>query len=350
MLGGLLRQSIYLAASKKSQSIKSISNAVDANEGYVREAVEMLFREGLLARTSNGRYRTSFVAFGDEDWSAVSSRLQEHGVNFADALAPHLRTLEGAWNQTSLPERGFPWQKGIWPLCGFFVCAVGMSRHSPVVPVAPRRDSGYRYWMGGYEYVVDERRLWTAEVHSQTVPNGGFGCFASRALDNKGFWFTADQPKVLAAVAKGVPAPESIAAETDLDVERVRQLAAELVQLEVLSRKRDGLALAFPVLGRQEDCILFPEVDRVAELLCRQVVTAATADVPEQLERLGYGHLEEQPPVWREWFRYMTAGEGLRELVRRGVFPDPSSAVPTTFSTVGWLNSSRLFSFPVSNW
>jgi hypothetical protein len=65
----------------------------------------------------------------------------------------------------------------------------------------------------------------------------------------------------------------------------------------------------------------------------------ATADIADRLRALGYGHLEEQFGEWRRWLEGNVAGEALRELVKRGVLPEPGNPAPMNFCMLGWIGT-----------
>lgn len=359
----ILPQSICLAVNKKPMTVRQIAKQVGADVEYVQEAMEPLTREGLVIEAVKGRYLTNFIALDAQDWIELTEGVREYGALLAEALIPHLPALESAWQRSPQPAQGFPWEKGIWPMLAILVCNLGISRKwvGDPEPEAPVHGSGKRYWAGGREEVAPEHVVWTAAFSNNSRPGDfGYGHFWSGGVpEHRSLDWPEDRRKALKAIAERAPstpsplagegrgegaAAEQIAAVIGETVEHTREVVARAIELGLVERRGDALRLAFPVIGEEDDRVLCPAVDEVAARLCRDVVAEATRDVNDRLRKTGYGHLEEQFPSWQRWLAGNVAGEGLRELLSRGILPDPGPG-PTNFCIIGWLGTPRLMSW-----
>ena len=66
-----------------------------------------------------------------------------------------------------------------------------------------------------------------------------------------------------------------------------------------------------------------------------------TADIPDRLRALGYGHMEAQFPLWQLWLADGLAGEGLHTLLERAILPAPADPAPANFCMLGWYSKPR---------
>ncbi len=346
MMRGTLPQSVCLAVNKAAKGVEQIAKEVDANVRFVQEAIDPLVREEILQKTADGRYRANFLAFDAQDWIEVTRGVREQGVTLADALQSDLPALEEAWNRTTLPERGYPWQSGIWPALAIFVCNLAISRNSPPEPEPPQRDSGHRYWLGGHEAVPDEQVLWGTGFNGSSPDDLlAHGYFWTWGLCRQCLGYREERVKALTALAKGASNVDEISAQAGLSADQARETTARLVEVGVVERAAKSLKLTFPILTEQDSDVLTPVVDEVAVPLCSDILQPATADLAEKLRRAGYKHLEDQFAAWRRWQVGNIAGEGLRELLKRGVLPDPGDPAPANFCLIGWFGRPPLMSW-----
>ena len=340
-------RTICLVANKTPMTIKQIASAVDANEQYVKEAIQPLVAEGLLQETENGRYRAGFVALEAADWIEVTKDVRRQGVTLADALIPDLPALEAAWNKTAKPDQGYVWSDGIWPTLAILVLNIGTRRNGApeTKQEAPARASGKLYWAGGREDVSPEHVLWCTGFDN-TGAGSGFGCgvFWSYGLPfgRPRVGRTDERQQALAALANGATHADAVATATGQSPEQAREVLGKAVEIGLVRRSGDDLVLTFPVFRQEDDEILAPVVDEIAARLSRGILQDAIAGVPDLLRKLGYGHLEDQFHQWRMWLEGDVAGEALRELFNRGILPHPGDPAPISFCMIGWVGDLRL--------
>lgn len=347
IMNSTLARSICLAANKKLKTVEQIAGLVDANERYVREAIQPLVAEGLLEETKAERYRANFIALEAADWIEVTRDVRRQGAALADALIPDLPVLEAAWNKTPELRQEFAWTDGIWPTLAILVLNIGLRRNSPPPgpkPEPPARASGKRYWAGGREEVPPEHVLWCTAFNNHPREDFGYGYFWSFGMPfvRPSVGWPEERRQALAAIADGATRVEAVAETTGQTTEQARDVLGEAAEIGLVRRDGDALSLAFPVLRAEDDAVLAPVVDRVSARLSRDILQQATAGVPDLLRKLGYGHIEEQFGEWRTWLEGNVAGEALRELLTRGILPHPGDPAPMSFCIVGWVGGVRL--------
>ena len=351
IMEGVLRQSICLTINKSGLTPEQIAKRVDANEVYVREALDALEAEELVEKVGRGRYRNTFVALGADDWIELSREMRTKSERMADLLVEALPELQSAWKSSPKPGQGFDWNVGIWPLLAVPVRFHGVMRNGsadtwtwPTPPVHPA--SGKSYWGEGIERVAPEHMLCDISFLNRDSTFSGFryGHFWSYGLPFATYRGdpTEDRLRLFGAVASGFRDADSIAKATQMDVEKVREAAATAIGLGQLERTQDGFALTFPVFTSEDDTAMLPTVDRVCKRLAEEVDSLARfADA--KLHELGFGYFEEQFGAWHMHLITDTAGETLRILYNRGILPHPGDPAPASFSMMGWFETSRLF-------
>ena len=172
-----------------------------------------------------------------------------------------------------------------------------------------------------------------------------YGYFWSYGLNRDQADWNEERNRLWAAIAWGATDIESISSSSGLSIDRAREIVGRGIELGLIRRHDDKLGLTFPVFGPDEDELLCPAIDAVSSRICRGILDPATANVSDLLRILGYGHLEEQFPTWRGWLEGNVIGESFRELLRRGVLPNPGECAPVNFATVGWKAPIRLMSW-----
>ncbi|MEN6357630.1 MAG: RNA polymerase sigma factor [Armatimonadota bacterium] len=354
VMDSLLKQSICLTINKTALTPEQIAKRIDANESYVREALDALEAEELVAKVGRGRYRTAFVALDAEDRIEISRKIRARSERVADVIGEALPELQAAWETSPKPAQGFDWNTGIWPALAIMVCNTGLFREGssetcPKPPVHPA--SGVRYWAQGGENIAPEYVLWCPGFSVTSVQDAPASSFHHGLFWTYGLPFARptshpdrDGMLIVRAVASGLGDIDSIAQATGLDTEKVREAAANAMEIEMLKRKQDGLALTFPVFTAEDDNAMLKIVDRVCKRLAQEVDWAERL-VDEKFPELGFGHLEEQFGIWRCWLKGNAAAEGLRILYNRGVLPHPGDPAPMNFCTVGWFDQTRLFAY-----
>lgn len=346
-LGRALVQSICLATNKVARGIQEISKEVDANPAYVREEVDGLVAEGLLEETSDGKYQAIFIALDAEDWAQLRTGLMDTALRFADGLQSNLGKLEDAWNSTALPGSGFSWEQGVWPTLAIFGCNIGLSRNSLPLPGPSSHASG-AYWQAGYETTPGEAPPWVMGFNNTRGDEASLrhGFFWSYGLDREGFAFAGERTSVLTAVARGICDVDLIAGDACLDPEKVREVLAQIIESGVLRRESGALKLTIPVFRQGDSDLLTPAIDEVIGDLSRRILEPWLADLGARLDAMGYGRLsEEYTPIWRRWIGGNAAEEGVHELLRRGVLPDPGHPAPANFCMIGWFGNLPLMSW-----
>ena len=337
MFSTLLTQSITLAINKQPMTTAEIANAVDANVGFVEEALAPLVDEELVVK-SGRKYATNFIALSAEDWTEMTEGIREHGEKLADVVQRHIPALQAAWNGSALPGRGFSWEKGIWPMLTVFVCDIGVSRNAVNGPVpGPMHPSGCPYWAGARETVAGEPHLWPAGFTQTGVSGTDFWYGHSLVVSGPGLDVSRQGAEAIAAIAQGARDVGSIVAATGMSAEQARDNVARAIE-QGLVVAGDVLSLAFPVFELQDDESLVPAADEAARDLLEKVLIPATEDAFCRLHDLGYGRLEEQFPAWRRWLHGYIAGEGIRQLFGRSILADPGNPAPITVSMVGWFD------------
>ncbi|MCE5324671.1 sigma-70 family RNA polymerase sigma factor [bacterium] len=354
MMDSVLRQSICLTINKSGLTPEQIAKRIDANEVYVREALDVLEAEELVAKVGRGRYRTVFVALDAEDRIEISRKIRARSESVADLLTGALPELQAAWESSPKLAQGFDWNTGIWPTLAIMVCNTGIFRNGSVdtglrPPVHP--SSGAHYWAQGRENVTPEYVLWdtgfsVTSARDAPVPSFHHGLFWTHGLP---FARPAGHPdrdgmSILRALASGFSDIDSIAQAAGLNTEKVREAAADAIEIKMFRREQDGLALTFPVFTDEDDKAMLPIVDKVCKRLAQEV-DWTTRLVDEKFPELGFGHLEEQFCTWRGLLRGSAAAEGLRFLYNRGILPHPGDPAPVNFCMVGWFDQTRLFSY-----
>ena len=338
LMDDLLRRTICLCVNKKAKTAEQIAREVDANVGYLEQAVRPLVHEELVTMDDDGRYLTNFIALEAADWIALTDGVREVGIRAANLLQPCVPELEDTWNKTTLPDRGFAWSQGIWPTLALLVCNKGLSAPSAINPYQPMHPSGNSYWGGGCEVVGPEHQLWTVGFNiafeEDTIK---CGYFWSYGLNRKyPFFRPRERAHVLTAMANGITDATAIAVQACLSVEKVREALAGIIEAG-LAERRDGVPrLTFPVFDQVDNDTLKTAVAPLASQLRDDLLDPATADLSDKLRAAGYGHLEEQFGAWRWWWMSYITGEALRELLSRGVLPNPGDPAPTSFCTIGW--------------
>ena len=352
IMDAVLRQSICLTINKRGLTPEQIAKHVDANEIYVREALNALEAEELVEDVGRGRYRNAFVALGTEDWIEISREIKTKSERVGDMLTEAIPELRRAWEKSPKPEQGFDWHAGIWPMLAVILCAHGVNRNGsadigPIPPVHPA--SGKSYWAGGRERVAPEYMLWRAYVAQDVILDMPFTGFYYGHLWSEGLPFETprggwikDRLRLLGAVASGYKDIDSIAEAADWDTERVREAAANAIEWGLLEHREDGFALTFPLFTTEDDNAMLPAVDRVSERLTQEVDSVARL-VDEKFPVIGFSHLEEQFGTWRLWLRGNALGEGLRVLYNRGALPHPGDPAPANFCMLGWFGQKGLF-------
>jgi RNA polymerase sigma-70 factor (ECF subfamily) len=347
MMGSLIAQSIALTTNKKPMNAAEIGRAIDANIGFVEEALEPLVREELVTK-SGRKYSANFIALDAEDWIEVSRETRSHAAEMADKIEGHLPALQHAWETTSFPARGFPWTESIWTVLSILVGHYGVSRHGvQSIPGPVHAGSGQPYWAAGREQVSPEHVMWSNGLSISDSPIPGhffwYGHMWSYGFNRDRLGTYEERSSVLAAIAWDATDIESISSMSKLSIDRAREIVAEAIELGVVARHGDDLRLTFPVFGPDDDETLCPTVDSVSSQVTQEILDPATASVAELLRTLGYGHLAEQCSPWRRWMKGDIVGESLRELLKRGVLPDPGERAPFNFAMVGWKAWTRLF-------
>ena len=350
IMDSVLRQSICLTINKTGLTSEQIAKRVDANEAYVREALQVLEAEELVEKAGRGRYRNAFVALGAEDWIELSREIRSRSERVGDLFADALPELQAAWENSPKPAQGFDWNTCIWPTLALMVCNMGLFRKGlsatgPKPPVHPA--SGRCYWAGGREEVAPEHKLWITGFSFISRSTGfSYGYFWSSYLPfERRLVDCADELRLLfGAVASGFRDIDSIAKAADLDIERARDIAANMIEIGLLKHAQDGLALTFPVFTNEDESAILPTVDRVSKRLAGEVDSVASI-VDEKFHELGFGHLEQQFGMWRGWLSGNAAAEGLRVLYDRGILPHPGDPAPANFCMVGWFDQTKLFSY-----
>lgn len=351
VMDSVLRQSICLTINKKGLTPEQIAKRVDANEVYVREALDALEAEELIENVGRGRYRNTFIAVGAEDWIALCREIMPKAEKMADLLAEALPELQTAWDNSPKPAQGFDWNTGIWLVCAILIGQYGQNRKGsaepfPEPPLHPA--SGKRYWSGGREDVASEDALWTFRWSCHFGhPGLSYGFLLTDGLGfsrpNKNGW-PQERRLLLGAIASGCRDIDSAAKAADLDIEKARETAANAIELGMLTRTSDGFALTFPIFTREDDDALLPAVDKASEQVAR-VMDTIPALVDKQLLEFGFGHFEDLFHTLRGTPRYNAFAEGVRILYNRGLLPCPGDPAPANFCMWGWFEQKGLFSY-----
>lgn len=339
LLQARLVKSCCLTVNKTAKSAEEIGRLVDANPAYVEEALAPLVTQEVISKLSGDRYRANFIALSGDDWIVLSRGIAQQGVVLADRLIPFLPQLEQAWNATSLPARGFPWEASIWPVLTLLVANnYGIHRYTAHMPAPPLHADGSRLWVGAHEVTANTPVLWDlgGGWSDPAVLDIGYGYFWTNELNRVEPEMGTDIARVAAALAEGAQSIEEIAEFTHVSLEKTRELVARAIEMGLVAREDDTLHPTFPVLRVSDRKALFDTVFAVAKPLAEEVVLPATAHTTELLQQTGYGHLSAQFPVWQAWMPVYVNGEGIRELLRRGILPPiPGDPAPANFALLG---------------
>lgn len=349
VMDSVLRQSICLTINKSGLTPEQIAKRVDANEVYVREALDGLEAEELIEKVGRGRYRNTFIAVGAEDWIELCREIMPKAELVADVLVQALPELQAAWENSPKPAQGFDWNTGIWLATAILVCQFGRPRHwsGDTHPPEPRLHpaTGKRYTSGGCEVVASEHVLWTLRFDLQwnhPAFTHGFLWPDGLGFSRHGIDWPKERLSLLGAVASGSRDIESAAKVADLDIDKAREIAAGAIELGLLERRSDGFALTFPVFASEDDDALLPAVDGVSERLAG-IVDPIAHLVDEKLLEFGFGHYKEQFGAWDNVPGSQAAAEGIRILYKRGFLPRPEDPVPVNFCMWGHLGRTGLF-------
>lgn len=354
MVDTVLKQSICLTINKKGLTLEQIAKRVDANETYVREALDALEAEELVEKVGRGRYRNTFIALDAADRTKCNQEIRPLSERAADVLEEGLPELQAAWENSLKPAQGFDWSTGIWLTTAIMICQCGLPRNgqSPPFPEPPLRPvSGKRYWLGGEEAVAPEQALWSFSLcfHGHQ-PLFSYGFLWSEGLGfNRRPWFSGHDASfskerllLLAAVASGSTDIDSAAKVAELDMEKAREAAADAIELGWLERQGDRFALTFPVFTNEDESALLPAVDRVSAWLA-EILDPTMPLIDGKLSEFGFDHWKEQFPLWHSKPRYGAAAEGIRVLYKRGLLSFPGDPAPANFCMWGDYGETQLF-------
>ena len=351
MFETLLAQSIALTVNKQPMTISEVGKAVDANVRFIEEAVAPLVEEELVVKVGR-KYATNFIALDAEDWIEITKRTRREAAKLADVLSTHLPALQQAWENTSLPMRRFAWPESIWTMLAILVGNHGVSRNGfQEAPPPVHAGSGKRYWPGGREQVSDEHVLWCTGFDNGGTKGDPFfrqGRFWSDGLGREWTGWSDERSRVWGAISRGNNDVDSVAGAAGLPIDQARDIIARGIESGLIERREGKLRLRFPVFGPEEDEVLCPTVDAVSTEICEAILGPATANVTDAFRSLGYSHLEEHFSPWRRWLEGNVVGESLRELLKRGVLPDPGECAAVNFAMVGWTAPIRLFAWSSS--
>jgi len=348
MMHGLLPGAICLAANQKARTARQLADEVSAHVAYVREALEPLLGEALMAQTANGRYRTNFVALDAGDWLGLSDLTRAVVAEASQMLHDHIDRLECAWNQTAQPDRGVAWSDSIWQVAGVLIANAGVARQFPARPDPPRRVSGRRYALRAHEATSENRGMWTTGFNTpcgSSESTMGYGRFWTYGLPHLPVWFDIAELAALTAMARGAATADAVLAQARIESEDAREALGRLIVNGIVRRDGERLSLTFPVFDDADERVLLPLVDEIAHELVVSLLWPGTEDVVPMLEDAGYGHLREQLDEWRLCVAGNMMGEALRELMARGVLPAAGESAPANFGLLGWLGGLRLLSW-----
>lgn len=345
-----IAHSICLSTNKQSKTIEQIAEDIDANARYVENILPALVREDIVSKDSQNRYRTNFIALDAEDWARLMNQVNSKAVKAADYIADYLPEFEKAWNQTSLPGQGYKWDDEMWLALGVFMCGFGVGRNTSFEGRAyPLRESGNRYWLGGFEASADQPGTWATAVqggmHNETDQLNCVRLCSIPSLARDNYLENRhDNIRVLTAVARGAFDAGAVASAIRYDIKTTEELLVKLVEMGFLVRKSGKLALNFPLFAEQDSEILFAIIDSAAASFCRDILEPASVSVEDQLVE-DYGYLPDQIPYWRRVFMVTLAGESLHELMKRGLLPELPDPAPGNFAAVGWFGEHKLMSW-----
>ncbi len=244
-LSGRLVQSCCLAVNKTALNAEEIGRLVEAHPAYVEEALAPLVTLEVMQQLSPQRYRANFIAISADDWIVISRGIAQHGAVMADRLTPLLPQLAQAWNATSLPARGFPWEASMWGVVSIFICNFGILRYTPAFPAPPLHASGKRYWVSAREVTERTPVLWGSGFNGATARNAGYGYFHTGGFNRvrPPVWLgetSVDMASVVGALAE-VQSIEEIAEWSKLPLEKTREAVALAIEQGLVAHEDETL-------------------------------------------------------------------------------------------------------------
>lgn len=343
MLSSLISQSIVLTVNKKAHTIAEIAKAIDANAAFVEEALRPLIREELIIKNGQ-KYSTNFIALDAQDWIEVSKETRSQAAKLALSYEPHIPALIKAWEKTSYPAQGFSAWDSLWLMLAALVGSDGISRcrwrAAQGRPGPVHAGSGKAYWAAAREEVSPEHVMWMNGLAIGDAPNFDHffwsGYIWSHGLNRAYAGHNSERSIVMGAIAWGATDITAIANTAKLSINKTREIIANAIEWGLISRQGDNFSLTFPVFDQEANDILLPTVDAVSSQIWNEFLKPATANVTEIFSALGYDHLSEQFEAWQWWLICNIVGESLRELVSRGVIPDPGECATANFAMFGW--------------
>jgi RNA polymerase sigma-70 factor (ECF subfamily) len=338
-----LAQAVCLSVNKRPKTVKQISEQVGAHADYVADTVQDLAEIDVLESPGKRRYLANFIALDGEDWRRLTKFVPEPAGEAAKRLAAAEDRLRGAFEKTQLAAAGWEWNEVAWVIYAVLAANMGVSHTQPdsYRSSAPKRPDGGRYWLGGCEEAEDLPTLWGTGLNSSFGKLEGLevGHWWSWGLEREhptAFSAGDDAYTALAAFRQGPLTEAEVLGRLGGDAEHWQGILAHLIKDGVLRRVNGEIRAGIPIFTQQESDVLTDEVKSVVAPITGEVAEPALALVPEALDKMGYGHRQEQYPQWLRWLAGDIMGEALRFLMEQGVLPRPPRRAPATFAMLAW--------------
>ena len=332
----LMAQQILLRTAKTPKTSAELAGEVGADRVYVEDHLSALEEGELVRREGEDRYAADFFILDKEAQEEIRACAQEIGRRDAEIVAGHLQAVREAFARCPFEAQGFGWDEMCWVAA--VLLNLGVYRADPEVHamLRPLRPDGCRWYFFGHTQDVPGGE-WTLGCNTSSDGEGGVAEFWTPAIKGGGVYLPQPEERlVVYALSEGPRTAEEIGQETG--VADARAAVSRLIEAGYVAKEADRLRLCVPVLTEEEDRILRPEVDRVAQ----EVVTRsrkpglAETGLDGLLDRLGFSDLRSQYPCMHASMSSRISGWCLAGLVEMGHLEKPTGKPSKTWACWAW--------------
>jgi RNA polymerase sigma-70 factor (ECF subfamily) len=352
LMHGLLAQSIALAVSKRARTTTRIVEQVEAHAAYVQPILDSMVRLELAVQQGT-RYLLNFPALERDDYEQVQLQVKALGREVAEAVAPLLSDVRAAYERTSLPRRGWGWERRQWVMTAVPVLTAApkfMGKEvsgDDLLADRPLQPDGKRYWIDGIERTEGKAAAWPS-AKLRTV--GPFDWQSSNGmgwLNWPGHEWRAQEQfgetpfAVVRVLADGPHSLNEITAGAGLPEKDLREAVTGLVEQGLVSRKGRRFALTFPVFTGDDTETLKPVLREAVAPAMERVLRPGNARLESLLADLGYGRFDRPLKNLRFTLTHTDVrGWALLHLLDTGALAQPPADDSPDWNTFGWVGDS----------